>query len=363
MKEKRNYGIDLLRVLSMLYVVILHTLKQGGILDNAVPGSGQYQIAWLLESWCLCAVNIFGMISGYVGYTEEEKPHRVSGWLMMWLQVVFYGVTATAFFAVAKPGLVQPGHFLKMFFPVSTDLYWYFTAYTALFLLIPLLNSAVRHCGKPNLRILFVALILVFSVFDSFADVMRLARGYSFGWLMILYLLGAIIKKCGIGSKLTAPAAAGGIVLSCLLCWLWKLGGVTFDLYMFRAEPELIAAYPFPFHVLSAICHVLLFSRLRFGDGTRKAISFMASGAFAVYLLNTQRFVWSEVMENTFVHLASRHPAVLTIRVVLFAAGFVAVALLLDGVRRKLFAVLRIKQRLMGLEDKLTGKESLVKTR
>ena len=31
--EERNYGIDLLRIVSMMMVVLLHVLGQGGILD------------------------------------------------------------------------------------------------------------------------------------------------------------------------------------------------------------------------------------------------------------------------------------------------------------------------------------------
>lgn len=33
---KRNSGIDFLRILSMFYVVVLHTLGQGEILNSAV---------------------------------------------------------------------------------------------------------------------------------------------------------------------------------------------------------------------------------------------------------------------------------------------------------------------------------------
>ena len=50
-KPERNYGIDLLRVLSMVYIVMLHTLGNGGILSAAggvgaipyrFPGFGRF---------------------------------------------------------------------------------------------------------------------------------------------------------------------------------------------------------------------------------------------------------------------------------------------------------------------------------
>ena len=44
-ETKRNYGIDLLRIVSMVMIVILHILGQGGVLDAADNLSPQY-IAW-----------------------------------------------------------------------------------------------------------------------------------------------------------------------------------------------------------------------------------------------------------------------------------------------------------------------------
>ena len=65
--EERNYGIDLLRIVSMMMVVLLHVLGQGGILDGSDPLTVKSETAWLLEIGAYSAVNIYAMISGYVG--------------------------------------------------------------------------------------------------------------------------------------------------------------------------------------------------------------------------------------------------------------------------------------------------------
>ena len=44
----------------------------------------------------------------------------------------------------------------------------------------------------------------------------------------VLYVMGGIIKKCGIGKKLTAPKAWIGTVVLCLTAWLWRLYGPEF---------------------------------------------------------------------------------------------------------------------------------------
>lgn len=36
MNIERNYGIDLLRIVSMLFIVVLHTLTHGGVVEAVV---------------------------------------------------------------------------------------------------------------------------------------------------------------------------------------------------------------------------------------------------------------------------------------------------------------------------------------
>lgn len=75
---QRDYGIDLLRIISMLMVPIVHVIGQGGILGTAVPFSIQYESAWMLMSFVLVAVNCFILITGYVYYGKETKYYRLA---------------------------------------------------------------------------------------------------------------------------------------------------------------------------------------------------------------------------------------------------------------------------------------------
>ena len=75
MKE-RNYGIDFLRLVSMLFVVILHTLLISKLLVRDGESGEVHMSAWLLETLCYGAVDIFALISGYVGFREKEKPFK-----------------------------------------------------------------------------------------------------------------------------------------------------------------------------------------------------------------------------------------------------------------------------------------------
>ena len=64
--EKRNYNIDLFRIIAAFFVTVLHVLGQGGILESTSPTETNYWIAWFLEICAYCVVNCFALISGYV---------------------------------------------------------------------------------------------------------------------------------------------------------------------------------------------------------------------------------------------------------------------------------------------------------
>ena len=70
---KHNYGVDLLRLLAMFMVLSLHVYGHGGILERLPMFSAKYEIVWLVESLCICCLNCYMLISGYVGVCAKYR--------------------------------------------------------------------------------------------------------------------------------------------------------------------------------------------------------------------------------------------------------------------------------------------------
>lgn len=51
-KNERNTNIELLRVISMIMIITLHYLNQGGILETLTFSDSNYAVVWLIESFC-----------------------------------------------------------------------------------------------------------------------------------------------------------------------------------------------------------------------------------------------------------------------------------------------------------------------
>ena len=159
--EERNYGIDLLRIVSMMMVVLLHVLGQGGILDGSDPLTVKSETAWLLEIGAYSAVNIYAMISGYVGY---GRKYKYSGLVYLYFQVLFYTVPTTIIFYIYRPELVNLKGKRELLFPFAYNTYWYFTAYFCLAFFIPFLNMMLERLDRAELKRLLFFLCLIFSI-------------------------------------------------------------------------------------------------------------------------------------------------------------------------------------------------------
>ena len=339
--RQRSAGLDLLRILAAFYIILLHVLGWGGLYGSAAEGSYQQAVSGLLYIWTFCGVNIFGLISGYVGYSEKEKPIPWRSLFRLWLEVVFYDVGFTLLTLWLRPGSASASELIPMFFPLLRNSHWYFTAYAALIPFIPLLNSAVRGCGRKTLLQFLAAVPLFVIPFACLHGQTHFFSGYSFVWLLILYLTGAVLKKTESGAALHPAVCAAGILLmnavSFLLFRRWE-GMLALGTYI---GPEVVQQYIFPTHYLSAVFHLLLFSRLKFPRAVSKWITALAPGAFAVYLINTQKHVWEGYLRDRFVSWAFSSPLGIFVRAVAVSALFVAVSLAVDWLRRRLWGLFR----------------------
>lgn len=340
--RQRNAGVDLLRIVAALYIIILHITCQGGLYSATEAGTYQHHVCGFLFIWMFSGVNIFGLISGYVGYSEEEKPIPFKSLLSLWLEVVFYDIGLTLLTLWLRPGTAEVSDLYPLFFPILNDSHWYFTSYAMLLLLVPMLNSGVRHCSNQTL-LQFLAVVSFFVIpAASFLGRFQFRDGYTPVWLIVLYLIGAILKKTQLGAKLPPVLSLAGILLlGTVSYWLyWNWGGMY--LFGISISPSCVGQFVFPGHYFSAVLHLLLFSRLRFPPAIGRWISALAPGAFAVYIINTQKHVWEGYMDDHFVSWAGSSPLGILVRVMAVSVLFVAVSLIVDYLRRQLF---RLPQR------------------
>lgn len=354
--NSRNYGIDLLRIFSMLMIVTLHVLGQGGILKAAIPMSTNYEVAWFLEILCYGAVNCYGLISGYVGCNSKFKYSNI---IYLWLQVAFYAVSISAATAFLRDYGVKQ-HFLDGFMPVWNDYYWYFTAYFCMFFFIPVLNKILNSLSDKQLKILALTIICIFSFMPNYAekDLFFTNRGYSALWLTLLYLLGGIIKKCNLLSKIKPWILASLYLFFSFVTWLEKFVVQSHNIEMAGKDAPWtcnLFSYTSPTILLGSIMLLVLFSKINIGRIASKIISFFAPLSFSVYLIHVHRCFWKYIMAQRFVEFATYPPLKMVGAVIITAISIYLFCIVIDFVREKIFCLMQIKKGLNHLEKKYLG--------
>ncbi|MBQ3523981.1 MAG: acyltransferase [Clostridia bacterium] len=355
LNPKRNYGIDFLRILSMLFVLLLHILKQGGILSSLDKLSLGYNLAWFIEVCAYCAVNCYALISGFIGYGSK---HKYSNIINLYIQTAFYALLATGVFYVISPDEIGEKAFIKAVLPFGFNLYWYFTAYFCMFFFIPFMNKVLETCDKKQLTGLVVFSIIFFSIFPLIfeKDIFFTNNGYSVVWISILYMIGGYIRKYEIYKK-----------ISNLKCVVLYFAGVfiTFgqkvivEYVKLKLSGETVnegafIKYTSPTMVLCAISLLCLFAKVNFKDGMKKVTAIFSPFAFSVYLIHTAPFVWSKVMKNRFVMFADFNPFGMVVAVLVTAVSIFLLCSFIDFIRTQLFKLLKIKELSIKIESFVT---------
>ena len=341
--SNRNYGIDLLRILSMFMVVMLHVLGLGGILDNTYLLSANYAVAWFLEIASLCAVNCYALISGYVGYTSK---HRCSSLINLSITVLFYILAITAVVYAVCPSVGIRGA-LSSLLHIRNGAYWYYRAYVGAFFFFPLLNIVVDKADKDQLKKALIAILFLFSVVTMIIrnDLFSVIGGYSPLWLMVLYLLGAYMKKYGLAEN--KKSSKGFLVYGSAVVVTWLslifIAFVTKKIFGRAVLEAVLANYTSPTIIISAIGLLVAFSNLNINKTAKRVISFLSPLAFSVYLIHMQYFIRGWI-DGRFVFASQSNAFMLAIYAILLTFAIYVVCIVIDYVRHIIFKLLRIKQ-------------------
>lgn len=298
-KEERNMGVELFRVVSMMMVVLLHVLGHGGVYSSAGTLTDNYKVAWFLETMAYCSVNCYALISGFANVKSGFKFRRI---VYLWLEVVTLNVALTAVMHFLVPtAVVTEDYWLRAFFPLTRRAFWYFCAYFFMFPLLPILNKGILSLKKYQ-HIIICFMLLVPTVFRIIMnkDNYVLGSGYSALWLICLYVIGAYFRIYG------APKWAKWFVtlpvffITTYVAWYHKIHIETMyaeklitkdsELYTNRG---ILISYISPCMVIMAVCLLLFFMQIKIKHKAPKVIiANLGKATFGVFILHVGAAFW-----------------------------------------------------------------------
>ena len=121
--RKRHYGIDIARIVAMYFLVTHHVLFHGGPMSHTKLLSYDNNLLIYLNTIFCSGVDMFGMISGLVGF----HSHKYSKLIYLLFQSFLYCYGIAYYFKINNPSYVKDLN--KYLYPIFSNNYWYFNAY------------------------------------------------------------------------------------------------------------------------------------------------------------------------------------------------------------------------------------------
>lgn len=292
----------------------------------------------LLKSACLCAVNTYAMISGYVGVYSEPSLKK---FLHLEYQAIFYSVIITVVcstldhqYSVYKIGL--------SFFPIISKSWWYYTAYAVMYFFLPLINRGIRQLEGDLLRKYAVGMTLFFAIGSTIGsffidNALFTGNGYSALWLLVMYICGAMLRITKNDGCKTAYTFMMFIACVLITTASQPILRSLYNKFGFSGEGNLLITYVSPFMVCAACCLLSVFSNIEIRNvRVTSVIKLLSPLTFGVYLIHTHNSIW-ELLKDRF-DPVSDLPAVIVVGcVVLSSISIFGICSIIEWIRRKLF--------------------------
>ena len=342
----------------MFMIVVLHTLGMGqnGIIERVAPNSLQFHMAWILEITCFCAVNIYGLISGYV---LCDKPFRLSRLINLWFSIAFYTITINI---IANLGGWRPlniNNLLDSFFPISRQQYWYLSSYCGMLLLTPFLNKALAEVKRNEVKKILVPGILIISILPTLfsSDPLSTHVGYSTIWLCVMYLVGGWLKKADIKSRVKSRwliASFGIMILTTHLCKI-TLIYITKKWFNIDNECNVLITYISPSIIISSIALFLLVTKINLSIFQTCIIRHLSPMTLGIYIIHANPFVWPRFAQGLADYFVQYSPARFIIAILAAALVVYLACSAIEFFRIKLFQLVHVRQFSEHLERKFSA--------
>ena len=349
--SKRDYGIDLLRIISMILVVMTHTLNRGGIMANIPVLSFSYFPVCFIDIISRTAVDCFAIISGIVMYKKTQQNRKI---ISLWLIAFTYSVLFFVFTSIYRQSF-SFGQLINSVFPVLSGKWWYLSAYFGAYFLFPYLSRLIINLSNKESKIFLLVLFFLFSVSQIIKPLAiktyYFVGGYNVVWLLVLYSIGAIIKKLDLISKISSKFAAMCMLLSISVTYLYKILFEYFKPLGIKDyfDADTLSEYTSPTMVMFAIFATIFFAKIKIRSiNLQKIVLLLSLSSFSVYLI--QEMVYQNDM---FVFVTRCSFLVMILLIIAIPLGVYIICTLIDYLRIKLFTCVKLEEKCYYLLDSI----------
>lgn len=189
--RERQSNIELLRIVSMFFIVAEHILIMGTDFFSSSLGA-PHMVANTIIGFTYIGVNCFILITGYFG-AEFSWKRLIS----LYLICGFYELIGFIIAYVQGDAEMNVTAFSYILFPLSHSNAWFIRCYVILLLFLPILNRGLNGLDKKQFIYVIVLLTILNLYFGWFHKQANFnGDGYNASQMIYLFVIGRYLGKC-----------------------------------------------------------------------------------------------------------------------------------------------------------------------
>lgn len=294
-KSERNTNFEILRILTMLFIIGHHFSIHGNISTIGMSGFNYFWYNFLLNGGKL-GVIIFMLISGY--FLSASKKYKSSKALGLFLQVLIYANIMNLIFTIFTGNCETSYKAIAcLIIPFSSYCWPFVTQYIIVLLLSPFLNKIINTLTKKQYIQFLIVLGAVLVVGPTFST---LQLSSDFLILLYAYLIAGYIRRYNVSLPLKPAKGlfyflAFYSLLTGLRCSLMK-NNLSYLSHIFN-----ISDVNNMFCVLLSMLVFLSFKNMK--PKYNKKINILSKAVFGVFLIHDfyriRNFLWFDLFKNS----------------------------------------------------------------
>ena len=297
-QSKRNYGIDLLKMLAMVNIINLHINRVSKLLKIS-PKNPKYRQIFRLQTFSFWPVDAFGLISGIIGY----KRYKFANLIYLWFESLYYSIVLSIY--LYSKSLLNSRQLFMSIFPLGIHRLWYVNAYFFMYLLLPFIINSINIIDKKSFTKIIQWYFIMYSFYHKLNEFNGgknnydfVNNGYSSIWIVTLFIIGGYIGRFYINNPLFSKFS---FLIIYLLSSFFTSEFIFFSLKKYNISETIFMRYNSPTIIIQAISLIFFFSNLNIQyKFLRKVIFFFTPLNFNVTLIHLRIFYFKTRMITKF---------------------------------------------------------------
>lgn len=280
MSSERNFKFDYMRNILAIFVIILHFNNSKGAGGLTLTNGISKEIIYITESFAICAVNCFLILSGY--FSCDKKTQNANKVILLFMKVIGYQTIMYFIFSFIEQSFTFSGLIHKAI-PINYFVWLYCTTY----LLSPWLNKVIENISNKQFIQFLLILGSLFVIYPTIVDIYcgifgttingistisstDSGAGYTLIQFILSYYLGAYLKKYPL--HLSKIKCLLGYLVNCIIIFL--IMHFTMNAIYYNNL----------FVVMSAFFLTSVFEKMEFSEN--KTMNYLSKYTFDIYIVH-----------------------------------------------------------------------------